>query len=40
MGSVRYVEPLKQDINMDRNGAEILDAYKQNPFTQSLTSAP
>jgi hypothetical protein len=40
MGSVRYVEPLKQDINMDRNGAEILDAYKQNPFTQSLMSAP
>jgi len=40
MGSVRYVEPLKQDINIDRNGAEILDAYKQNPFTQSLTSAP
>ena len=39
MGSVRYVEPLKQDINMDRNGGEILDAYRKNPFTQSLHSA-
>jgi hypothetical protein len=40
MGSVRYTEPLKQDVNMERNGGEILEAYRQNPFTQSLISAP
>lgn len=40
MGSVRYTEPLKQDVNMERNGSEILEAYKKNPFTQSLASAP
>lgn len=39
MGSVRYVEPLKQDINMERNGSELLDAFRKNPFTQSLHSA-
>lgn len=39
MGSVRYVEPLKQDVYTDRNGSEILDAFRKNPFTQSLHSA-
>lgn len=39
MGSVRYVEPLKQDVYTERNGGEILDAYRKNPFTQSLHSA-
>lgn len=38
MGSVRYDVPLKQDVNIERNGSEILDAYKKNPFTQSLAS--
>jgi hypothetical protein len=38
LGSYRYTEPLQQDINMQRNGSEILDAYKQNPYTQSLHS--
>ena len=38
MGSVRYTEPLKQDILTERNGGEILEAYRQNPFTQSLAS--
>lgn len=39
MGSVRYVEPLKQDVYTERNGGEILDAFRKNPFTQSLHSA-
>lgn len=39
LGSVRYVVPLKEDINVERNGSEILEAYRQNPFTQSLHSA-
>lgn len=38
LGSYRYNEPLQQDINVARNSTDILDAYKQNPYTQSLTS--
>lgn len=39
MGSVRYIEPLKQDVYVDRNNAPgLLDAFKKNPYTQSLQS--
>ena len=38
LGSYRYNEPLQQDINMQRNGNEMLEAYKNNPYTQSLSS--
>jgi hypothetical protein len=40
MGSVRYNIPLKQDVNMERNGGDILEAYRNNPFTKSLSSSP
>lgn len=39
MGSVKYFEPLKEDINVQRNEPSILDAFKKNPYTQSLQSA-
>ena len=38
MGSVKYSEPLQQDILVQRNGAEILTAFEANPYTQSLQS--
>jgi hypothetical protein len=38
LGSFRYNEPLQQDVNVQRNGPEILSAFKNNPYTQSLTS--
>lgn len=38
MGSYRYTEPLQQDINVARNGAEMLTAFKSNPYAQSLHS--
>lgn len=38
LGSYRYNEPLQQDILVDRNHPSILDAHKQNPYTQKLTS--
>jgi hypothetical protein len=31
---------LYQTIQLDRNSPEILDAFKQNPYTHSITSAP
>jgi hypothetical protein len=31
---------LYQNIQIDRNSPEILDAFKQNPYTHSITSAP
>jgi hypothetical protein len=37
-GSTRYVVPLQQDIYVERNGPEILDAFKSNPYTKSLQS--
>lgn len=36
LGSYRYTQPLQQDINIERNGPEILNALKQNPYAQSL----
>lgn len=39
MGSVKYFEPLQEDINVQRNNPNILDAFKKNPYTQSLQSS-
>jgi hypothetical protein len=38
-GSVKYFEPLKEDINVVRNNPNILDAFRNNPYTQSLQSS-
>jgi hypothetical protein len=38
-GSVRYTEPLKQDVYARDVGTPgLLDAFKSNPYTQSLHS--
>ena len=39
MGSVKYFQPLKEDVYVQRNEPNILDAFKKNPYTQSLQSA-
>jgi hypothetical protein len=38
LGSIRYNEPLQQDIYVDRNHPSILDAHQKNPYTHKLTS--
>jgi hypothetical protein len=38
IGSYRYNEPLQQDVLVQRNETGILDAFKQNPYTQKLSS--
>jgi hypothetical protein len=38
-GSVKYFEPLKEDTNTVRNQPDILDAFRKNPYTQSLQSS-
>jgi hypothetical protein len=38
-GSVKYFEPLKEDVYTVRNEPSILDAFKSNPYTQSLQSS-
>lgn len=38
IGSYRYNTPLQQDVNVERNNPGMLDAFKQNPYTQKLTS--
>lgn len=38
-GSTKYVVPLQEDIYTQRNEPGILDAFRQNPYTQSLQSA-
>ena len=38
-GSVKYFEPLKEDVNIVRNEPSILDAFRKNPYTQSLQSS-
>jgi hypothetical protein len=38
IGSYRYNEPLQQDVLVQRNETGMLDAFKQNPYTQKLTS--
>lgn len=39
MGSVKYVVPLQEDVYVQRNEPSILDAFKKNPYTQSLQSS-
>ena len=39
MGSVKYYQPLQEDIYVQRNEPGILSAFKSNPYTQSLNSA-
>jgi hypothetical protein len=38
MGSVKALIPLQQDVYTARNEPSILDAFKANPYTQSLAS--
>jgi hypothetical protein len=38
-GSVKYVVPLQEDIYTQRNESSILDAFRKNPYTQSLSSS-
>jgi hypothetical protein len=38
-GSMKYVVPLQEDIYVQRNQPSILDAFKKNPYTQSLNSS-
>jgi hypothetical protein len=38
LGSIRYNEPLQQDIYVDRNHPSILDAHQKNPYTHKLSS--
>jgi hypothetical protein len=38
-GSVKQIVPLQEDIYVARNNPGILDAFKSNPYTQSLQSA-
>jgi hypothetical protein len=37
-GSTKYVVPLQEDIYTQRNEPGILDAFRANPYTQSLQS--
>ena len=39
MGSVKYVTPLKEDVYTERNEPGLLDAFRKNPYTQSLQSS-
>jgi hypothetical protein len=39
MGSVKSLVPLQQDVYTQRNEPTILDAFKANPYTQSLQSS-
>jgi hypothetical protein len=38
MGSYTYNAPLKQDVYTERNGADILKAFNDNPYSQKLNS--
>ena len=38
LGSYTYNAPLKQDVYTERNGAEILTAFNDNPYSQKLNS--
>ena len=38
MGSSKYLVPLQEDIYVSRNDGGLLDAFKSNPYTQSLQS--
>jgi hypothetical protein len=38
LGSFRFNSPLQQDIHVSRNDSYVVDAHKQNPYTQPLNS--
>jgi hypothetical protein len=38
IGAQKFLEPLQQDIEVSRMDSGILDAFRNNPYTQSLTS--
>jgi hypothetical protein len=38
LGSYRFSNPLQQDIHTERNHPSIIDAHKNNPYTQPLNS--
>uniref|UniRef100_A0A6C0B202 Uncharacterized protein n=1 Tax=viral metagenome TaxID=1070528 RepID=A0A6C0B202_9ZZZZ len=38
LGSYRYSEPLQQDVHIERNHPSMVDAHRNNPYTQPLTS--
>jgi hypothetical protein len=38
IGSVQYLDPLDQGIEVSRMSSDILDAFRSNPYTQSLSS--
>jgi hypothetical protein len=38
IGAQKFLEPLQQDIEVSRMDAGILDAFRNNPYTQSLAS--
>jgi hypothetical protein len=38
-GSTKYIVPLQEDIYTQRNEPAVLDAFRKNPFTQSLNSS-
>ena len=38
-GSSKYVVPLQEDIYVQRNAPSLLDAFRSNPYTQSLQSS-
>jgi len=38
LGSIRYNEPLQQDVNTQRNGNYVIEAHQNNPYSQPLNS--
>ena len=40
MGQNSNKEPMYSKIQLDRNSPEILDAFRKNPYTHSLTHVP
>lgn len=38
-GSTKYVVPLQEDLYVQRNEPSLLDAFRKNPYTQSLSSS-
>lgn len=38
LGSFKFNQELQQDINIERNGSYVTEAFTKNPYTQSLSS--
>jgi len=38
LGSFKYNEPLQQDVHVERNHPSMVDAHRNNPYTQPLNS--